>query len=264
MRSLVSRRRFFRASRGVAALGLLQPAVSAVSASEPKPWWPLQDPDVVKDVVTVAHFDFRRVRELVERSPALANAAIDWGFGDWEDALGGAAHMGRREIAQFLIANGARPTIFSAAMLGQLDVVKALVAAQPGVQRTRGPHGIPLLAHARAGGAQAAGVVAYLEALGDAGTPAPTVPLDPADRDAVVGRYRFGRGGSDYFDIDVRDDRLGLTRPGMARRSLFASGPLTFFPAGAPSVRIALAREGARITTLSVADPDVYIVANRE
>ncbi len=34
-----------------------------------------------------------------------------------------------------LIANGAQPTIFSAAMLGQTDVVRAFVAAQPGVQR---------------------------------------------------------------------------------------------------------------------------------
>ncbi|HET9832903.1 MAG TPA: hypothetical protein VFP91_14370 [Vicinamibacterales bacterium] len=39
------------------------------------------------------------------------------------------------------LANGARPTIFSAAMLGQLDAVKALVAANPGIQRTKGPRG---------------------------------------------------------------------------------------------------------------------------
>jgi hypothetical protein len=32
------------------------------------------------------------------------------------------------------------------------DVVKALVAARPGVQRTLGPHGITLLAHAEVGG----------------------------------------------------------------------------------------------------------------
>ena len=55
---------------------------------------------------------------------------------------------GRREIAEFLLAHGARPTVFSAAMLGQLDVVKAFVSASPGVQRTLGPHGITLMAHA--------------------------------------------------------------------------------------------------------------------
>ena len=58
--------------------------------------------------------------------------------------------FGNRPIAELLLENGAEPTLFSAAMLGQLDVVKAMIAAQPGVQRTRGPHSISLLAHARA------------------------------------------------------------------------------------------------------------------
>jgi hypothetical protein len=50
------------------------------------------------------------------------------------------------------LAHGARPSIFSAAMLGQLAVVRAFTEAAPGVQGTPGPHGITLLAHARAGG----------------------------------------------------------------------------------------------------------------
>jgi hypothetical protein len=106
-------------------------------------------------MVTVAHGNIERVRELVEAQPTLAKAAWDWGFGDWETALGAASHTGGREIAEYLIAKGARPSVFSAAMLGQLDVVKAFVAAQPGVQRILGPHSIPLLAHAKAGGAAA-------------------------------------------------------------------------------------------------------------
>ena len=131
-------------------------------------WLPQQDPAVVKETVGVSHADVKRVRELVERQPALANATIDWGFGDWETALGAASHVGRREIAEFLLGHGAHPTIFSAAMLGQLDVVKASVTASPGIQRTLGPHGINLLSHARAGGAGAADVVKYLESVGDA------------------------------------------------------------------------------------------------
>ena len=51
-------------------------------------------------------------------------------------------------------------------MMGQLDVIKAFVVAMPGVQRTYGPHGITLMAHARAGGADAAPVLQYLAALG--------------------------------------------------------------------------------------------------
>ena len=48
----------------------------------------------------------------VTRPPAsaLACATLDWGFGDWETALGAASHVGRPEIAEYLIANGAEPT----------------------------------------------------------------------------------------------------------------------------------------------------------
>ncbi len=118
--------------------------------------FPSQDRALVRETVTVSHGNFGRVRELVEASPALAKANWDWGYGDWESALGAASHMGNRDIAKFLIEHGARPNIFSAAMLGQLDVVKSFVASSPGVQRTHGPHGITLLSHAetrrRAGG----------------------------------------------------------------------------------------------------------------
>jgi len=58
--------------------------------------FPTQDPDVVREVVTVAHFNIKRLRELVDRRPTLARAAWDWGFGDWETALGAASHMGKR------------------------------------------------------------------------------------------------------------------------------------------------------------------------
>ena len=112
-------------------------------------------------MVAVSHGNVARVRELLSNRPAMANATWDWGYGDWETSLGAASHVGNREIAALLLAAGARPTIFSAAMLGQLDVVKAFITAAPGVERTRGPHGITLLAHAKAGGA--ADVVRYLD-----------------------------------------------------------------------------------------------------
>jgi hypothetical protein len=262
----LSRRAFLETSPGLAALGLpFAPQPPARVADDPKAWWPQQDPATVQEVVGAAHADLPRVRTLVERQPALANAAFDWGFGDWEDALGAAAHMGRRDIAEFLLSHGARPSLFAAAMLGHLDIVRAMVTALPGVQRTRGPHGIPLLAHARVGGARAAQVVVYLEGLGDAGAPTTSASPQAADRAALVGRYRFGPGSTDYFEVAVQNDRLGLERPGKARRFLFpAAQPLTFFPAGVPSVQVAFVREDGRVTGLTVADPDVYIRARRE
>jgi hypothetical protein len=116
--------------------------------------FPSQHPFLAKEMVGVAHGNLARVKELLAEHPALAKASWEWGYGDWETALGGASHVGNRAIAELLIEHGAGPTIFSAAMLGQLDVVKAFAAAIPNVNQLRGPHGIPLVNHARAGGAQ--------------------------------------------------------------------------------------------------------------
>jgi hypothetical protein len=107
------------------------------------------------------------VQELLAQEPQLVNAAWDWGGGDWETALGAAAHMGRRDIAETVLAAGARLDIFAAAMLGHLDVVRAMIDACPIAQWQPGPHGIPLLAHAVAGGTPAEAVAAYLRALPD-------------------------------------------------------------------------------------------------
>lgn len=265
----VSRRRFAH-STGLAALGLTtfggtsRGRAQAPNNSDSFPdWLPGQDPAMVKEMVTVAHFDLARVRALIEQHPALANAAIDWGFGDWEDALGGAAHMGRREIAALLLSQGARISIFAAAMLGQLDVVKAFVTARPGIQRTLGPHGITLMAHAKAGGPDAAAVAQYLEAVGDADRRPPTAPLETADRDAIVGRYVFGSGARDAFEIDVDKDQLGIARLGATRRFLNHTGTLVFFPSGVPSVKIAFARAAGKATQLTIADPEVVLTARR-
>ena len=118
---------------------------------------------LVKEFVGAAHSKLDRTKAMLAERPALLNATWDWGGGDFETGLGGAAHMGNREIAQFLIGQGARTDIFSAAMLGQLEVVKARVKAFPGIERSLGPHKIPLLAHAKRGGAEE--VVAYLDSL---------------------------------------------------------------------------------------------------
>jgi hypothetical protein len=123
------------------------------------------DPDLVQDLVNKAHSDFARVRALLEGEPALVNAAWDWGAGDWETALGAAAHMGRRDIALYLLERGARMDVFAAAMLGHLDIVRATIAAIPQARTWKGPHGIPLLMHAEAGGAAAAPVAYFLRTL---------------------------------------------------------------------------------------------------
>ncbi|MGE3275173.1 MAG: hypothetical protein AB7O67_08670 [Vicinamibacterales bacterium] len=242
-----------------------RPASAAVTRQEAAlpAMFPGSDPEIVKALVTVAHMDVDEVRRLVERQPSLARASWDWGYGDWETGLGAAAHTGRRDIADVLLAHGARPTIFSAAMMGELDVVKAFVAARPGVQGTLGPHGLTLMLHARAGGKDAEAVVAYLEAVGGADVRPPSAPLDAADRDAVVGAYVFGRDERDRFEVDVQNDQLGLQRPGTTRRFLIHTGNLVFFPSGVPSVKIAFVRDGGRVVRLTIADPEVFVTARR-
>lgn len=123
------------------------------------------EPELVQAFVGSAHGDLERVRQMLADQPRLANAAWDWGGGDWESGLGAAAHMGRRDIAGLLLEHGARLDIFSAAMLGQLDIVRAIIEAHPAARKHVGPHGIPLLNHAQAGGADAAEVLAYLQGL---------------------------------------------------------------------------------------------------
>ena len=127
---------------------------------------PRLDPDLVKDFVSNAHGDLGRVGDLLRQQPALVNAAWDWGGGDWETGLGAAAHMGRRDIALFLLENGARMDIFAAAMLGHLEIVRTILKAVPDAGRWRGPHGISLLKHAEAGGSEAAPVADFLHTVG--------------------------------------------------------------------------------------------------
>jgi len=122
-------------------------------------------PELVNEFVLKAHKDLDRVKELLAQEPKLVNACWDWGGGDFETALGAAAHTGRREIAEFLLDNGARLDIFAAAMLGHLDVVKAAIAACPQARHAPGAHGIPLMVHAKMGGERALPVLQYLQSL---------------------------------------------------------------------------------------------------
>lgn len=126
---------------------------------------PRLDPELVKKFVNDAHGDLESVAALVSAHPTLVNAAWDWGGGDWETALGAAAHTGRRNIAELLLAYGARMDVFAAATLGHLELVRAHLAATPAALDAPGPHGIPLIAHARAGGKAAAPVLDYLQGL---------------------------------------------------------------------------------------------------
>lgn len=280
----LTRRRLIAAAPA-AALGtfLLDPGrtvadeASAAGSPTMPPAFPTQEPSLVREMVGVSHGDVARVRELVAARPELAKAAWDWGFGDWETALGAASHVGNREIAELLIDNGARPDLFTAAMLGGLDVVQAAVAARPGIQRQHGPHGITLLAHARAGGEPAAPVVRFLERLGDADRRYPDEPLSDAERQALLGTYAFAAAAADRFEVSLdRRGALTLRRGDGTPRVLYHQGGNEFHPAGAPSARIRFevpagpgagpgegAEAVAAATALTVHNPGLVVRAER-
>lgn len=124
---------------------------------------PALEATLVEEFVEKAHSDFERVKALLAQEPALVNAAWDWGGGDFESALGAASHMGRKDIANYLLEQGARIDIFAAAMLGKLDIVKAALTAFPDAINTPGPHWITLIRHAEMGGDDAKAVLEFLQ-----------------------------------------------------------------------------------------------------
>lgn len=165
----VSRRNFLSqtltlASSTLVASALLPPAFAHASAPSQEKLPPLKL-ELVKEFVTAGHNNLDRVKEMLANEPGLLNATWDWKAGDFETALGGAGHMGRKDIANYLLEQGARMDIFVAAMLGKLEIVKAMLAAFPNALHSKGPHGITLLKHAQAGKEDAAAVAEYLSGL---------------------------------------------------------------------------------------------------
>ncbi len=225
--------------------------------------YPSQETEAVKQVVGASHFSLEKVRELVDRRPELSRAAWDWGFGDWETALGAASHTGNHEIAHYLIAQGARPDLFAAAMMGNLSVVRGLIEATPGLQALPGPHGISLRRHAELGGEVAAGVLAYLDELGgaDAGTEEEPLLLEMG---AYEGGYRLEMTPDDGFEVEIGSyDRLSIRRVESTARTLFHQGDHSFHPAGAPSARVHFLVSDGAVGALEIRNPDLVATARR-
>ena len=128
---------------------------------------------LTQDFVIFAHMDLEMVKKLLEREPGLLHSHMDWGNGDFESALGAASHMGRRDIAEYLLGKGARIDIFCATMLGQLEVVKGLLTAFPTLIDAKGPHGMGLHLHAKMGGKDAERTLDYLQSIKKVEFPAP-------------------------------------------------------------------------------------------
>ncbi len=118
-----------------------------------------------QDFVIYCHMDPDMAEKLLVKEPALINATVDWGAGDWETGLGGASHMGRRDIVEMLLKHGARMDLFCAAMMGLVDAVKAALTLEPKLIDAKGPHGFTLHFHAQVGGKESEGLLDYLQSI---------------------------------------------------------------------------------------------------
>jgi hypothetical protein len=165
------------AAAGTAMIPFLNQSIQAQSANQPMPKEVPRraqlDPKLVNEFVGAAHGDLEKVKQMLAEEPpaqkrfgGLVLAERELSLGDLETGLGGASHMGKRDIALFLLANGARIDAFCAAMLGYRDVVLALLKTVPDIATTKGPHGYSLLYHAAISGdvAIAAGIKPLLPA----------------------------------------------------------------------------------------------------
>ncbi len=159
--SVPSRRDFVVGGLGSAVAMTMRPIGTGLGAQERPSALPDEQ---VFEFVRMAHGDLGRTREMLREEPGLLNATWDWGDGDFETALGGASHMGNRQIAGLLLDHGARLDLFCAATMGMLDVVRGVVDAYPRAVEWKGPHGIPLLRHAVLG--EAMEVAEFLRSRG--------------------------------------------------------------------------------------------------
>ncbi|MBL7963104.1 MAG: hypothetical protein JNM31_04580 [Flavobacteriales bacterium] len=154
----------------LATSGLSLPFIgsNALFGQDPmKPAKPAQLPsELVKEFVRVGHNNLPEVQRMLKEHPGLLNASWDVGGGDFETALEGAGHVGDREIAEYLIGQGARANIFVLTMLGHTGIVKGMLALHPYLLRSKGPHGLTLLHHATRGGEPAKELLEHLLRLG--------------------------------------------------------------------------------------------------
>lgn len=247
-------RRGFLATQSAAAVGIIgvpaSVALARQSAGSPAqpaqaadlwPGFPQQDPALAREIVGASHANAARVKELLAAHPALAKASYDWGYGDWESALGAASHTGNREIAEMLLAAGARLDIFAATMLGMTEAVRAMIAAQPSLAATLGPHGIPLYAHAEAG--EAKELVEYLGGLENAIRERPK-SLTADESGPYLGTFTRDDGQGEILISQARAGMMIRAKGGGDVR-LIPTGVNTFYPVGADNVRVTFTmREG--------------------
>lgn len=280
----VERRRFIKSSAfglmGITTFGF---AAAQDAISKPLPGndkdtlfyrYPSMNDSMVSGIVGASHRDIDKVKELLGQRPELAVATWDWGFGDWETALGAASHVGRRDIAELLMSHGARPDIFTFAMLGAYKSLQEIVETVPGIQSKPGPHGITLLQHAKnrltdknisaEDKTNVNKVISYLESAGNADIKTKSLEVTEDEKQKYIGEYRFGDGETDVFAVSLNSRKsLQIIRKGSSGNWLHKVDEHTFSPTGAPSVKVIFKMAGDKAISFGIHEPEPLVIATR-
>jgi hypothetical protein len=159
----MDRKNFLGLSVAGSAAFLTNPLKSFAKVRQPGDPYKIE---TVKEFVSAGHNNLQKVKEMLQEYPHIIYASYDLGNGDFEQAIEGAGHVGNKEIANYLIEQGARPNLFVMAMLGETAFVTGMVEKYPNLLNARGAHGFTLLHHAKRGGEEAKELVEWLDKKG--------------------------------------------------------------------------------------------------
>lgn len=264
-----------------AALGTIAVPLGAFTAkpentaeNEVSANFPSIDLAITKNVVLFSHFNLEGLKEIVDNRPELARSSYDWAFGDWESAIGAGSHVGRWDIIDYLINNGARPTVFTHIALGQVDIVKAILESNPDIKKTSGPHGISMIQHAIISARSKDRSDKHLKALQklkiyleeETGMFVPNyLETDVEDLKKYEGDYIYGEGEKDGLSIKINSrNMLSLGRLGTFGGGLFKIATDRFVYNGTPSTEVSFEMRGDESISMRVQAPNGFITARRK
>lgn len=160
--------------------------------------------ETINELVVAAHHDLPRVKAMLAEQPELLNENAEW----IETPLQAAAHVGNREIADYLLGLGAPLDICVAAMFGNADAVHEFLADNPEEAQATGSHNIPVMYFAAISGS-----IEVAEILHHAGSPVNveegvTSPLHGA---AIFGQAHMAKWLLDHDANPYAKDYEGKT-----------------------------------------------------
>lgn len=118
----------------------------------------------VREFLIAAHGDLEKTKRLLGEHPDWLDITYQWAENNYETPIQGAAHMGNRAIAEYLLEQGAPLAIYTAAMLGKRAEVLKMLSDDPEQANARGGHGISLISHVAM-----SGDTTMAQAIADAG-----------------------------------------------------------------------------------------------